>query len=167
MRSVVRSLAPAVVCATITACSCGSAFERDAGTAPDGAGIDAASDASDAGRDANEAERDTSATESGLPDAADGGVCRPLNDPGCRSEADCVAWGAAVAPPGTYPVTMCGMRPSNPFGGNCTNGVTSCNPTASSVQCLCDPTTVCAGGFVCVSDTPGGPTRCAHQCEGH
>jgi hypothetical protein len=98
----------------------------------------------------------------------DGGVCSPSGTPpSCHVDADCEAWGASVAPPSTQAVTMCGLRPGNP-NGNCTNGVTDCRMSAFNVQCLCGPAVGnCPPAFICVSDRPGGPTRCVAECEGH
>lgn len=97
--------------------------------------------------------------------AGDGGPCDPnILVFGCSSDQECAARAAYVAPPGVYPVTECG-------GHVCQQGTYHCTTHDGNTQCLCGPQTgvlgfACGTGQLCVSDTPGGPTRCVNACEG-
>lgn len=91
------------------------------------------------------------------PDTA---VCRATAPP-CTTDEVCAQYAQYVAPPGTFAVSVCGgVR-------ECQRGATDCYiPAFGDRRCLCAPGLGCSGGEVCVSDTPGGPTRCEQACEG-
>ncbi len=99
------------------------------------------------------------------PDAGpDEGICRPGAPGICTNDADCVAWNDAVGPAGTTVSSMCA-------GGRCTLGVLNCSSHDGLTWCQCVPRAgtlgdACLGDQVCVSDAPGGPTRCEQQCVG-
>ena len=86
----------------------------------------------------------------------DDGICRL--DMFCQSDEDCVNWGLAVGPPGTYPSSVC--------MGHCTTGTVNCWTHDGVTRCQCGPTLGCGLGQLCVSDSPGGPTRCVEACQG-
>lgn len=143
------SILAALSCVGVLAsgCSCGTAIETDASIAD---------------ADFRDGWADGGALDGGLDsavfDAADSGVCTPVEGH-CATDDDCVAWGAAVAPSGTHVVTMCAVPV-------CTLGVTACHPTTFGTECECATGVLCTAGQICVSDTPGGPPRCAEQCAG-
>jgi hypothetical protein len=88
---------------------------------------------------------------------ADTGIC-PIHGT-CQSDEDCAYWGLAVGPPGTYVSSSC-------QGFNCTLGVVDCTTADGVTSCQCGPTLGCTYGQICVSDSPGGPTRCVEACQG-
>ncbi len=88
----------------------------------------------------------------------DTGVCSPTA-PNCNTDADCLAWGEATAPSGTIISTRC-------VSTRCTRGVAHCYVTDGVTRCRCAESLECGPGQVCVSDTPGGPTRCTEACVG-
>jgi hypothetical protein len=147
-----RRLGPWFAAAAVslaTGCSCAAAHEpSDGGTATtdsDAAGMDGSVDAW-----ADDAwERMDWGT-------ADDGVCRPGQGL-CQTDEDCVFWGMAVGPPGTFVSSFCANY-------HCTVGRVACRTHDGFTMCLCSDTTTCAFGEICVSDTEGGPTRCAQQC---
>ena len=122
-------------------CSCAAAHEID-GSLDDAAAADVRLDM---GRDAHFVLVDT-------------GVCSPT-EPNCNSDTDCLAWGEAAAPAGTSISSMCAST-------RCTNGVAHCHVTDGVTRCSCAESLECRAGQVCVSDTPGGPTRCTEACVG-
>lgn len=129
----------------VGSCSCGMAHEPDAAFQEDGA-IDGGVDApADAGSDVYVVLMDI-------------GICSP-REPLCNTDADCLAWGDSVAPPGTYVSSRC-------VDLHCTLGVAHCWVFDGMTRCRCAESLECPSGQVCVSDTPGGPTRCTEACVG-
>lgn len=140
----------AMVGAVGAGCSCASAHGAD-------------TDGGDTATDGLDADQIVDAWERVDWGASDDGVCRPGQGL-CQDDSDCVAWGAAVGPPGTYVSSMC-------MGYHCTLGLLRCFTHDGNTNCHCAPSsiglgTVCLGNEICVSDTPGGPTRCAQECVG-
>jgi hypothetical protein len=130
---------------TLGACSCGDTHEPPF--------------------DASRADGDASQPVDAAADTPDDGVCR-IHPGLCVTDADCSEWAAAVGPAGTTVSTMC-----PPGGGYCTLGVFNCSMHDGTTTCFCASAPPsqglgCVGGEICVADTPGGPTRCARQCEG-
>ena len=104
---------------------------------------------------------------------ADGGeptedawVCNPTSptflNGGCTAEADvaCQAWAQTLAPSGTIAASRCD---GNVF--TCTRGA-DCEIDPMHFLCTCSGTLLCRQDEVCISDTPGGPTRCVPICSG-
>lgn len=135
--------------ALTASCSCAIATEpSDAGTM--GADVDTSSMDSSADAWAEDAwERLDWGT-------ADDGVCRPGQGL-CQTDDDCVFWGMAVGPPGTFVSSFCANY-------HCTVGRVGCWTHDGFTMCHCSETVSCAFGEICVSDTDGGPARCAQQC---
>ena len=88
-------------------------------------------------------------------------ACRDPEMPerSCNTDADCLAWGEATAPSGTIISTRC-------VSTRCTRGVAHCYVTDGVTRCRCAESLECGPGQVCISDTPGGPTRCTEACVG-
>jgi hypothetical protein len=159
-----RALAlAAFVGATLSGCGWAVAAEPDAdgndgGSLDDGAAV--ADGAMDSGIDARPTQDAATSVDFGPRDFGGGnddGVCRP--GPGvCNTLDDCVAWAAAVGPPGTYVDTRCAYY-------HCTPG-TECFMTAEGLlTCSCGGTS-CRFDELCVADTPGGTPRCVQECVG-
>lgn len=97
----------------------------------------------------------------------DAWVCNPtspnfLSTGGCNAEADavCQAWAQTLAPSGTTAASRCD---GNVFA--CTRG-TYCSIDPMHFSCSCGPALYCRADEVCVTDTPGGTSRCAPICSG-
>ena len=115
--------------------------------------------ASDASHDAHAWDTAWAYEDSNGDSNTDAGPCIP-DLPLCTTDEDCIRWGVRVAPSGTMPITFC-----TPGGGYCTLGDTACVTHDHHTNCSCGSQS-CQGGQICVADVPGGPTRCAQQCEG-
>lgn len=133
-------------CFAVGGCSCAVSHELDASESGTSADATVGADAGETGGDA--------------------WVCNPTSptflNGGCTAEADvaCQAWAQTLAPSGTIAASRCD---GNVF--TCTRGA-DCEIDPMHFLCTCSGTLLCRQDEVCISDTPGGPTRCVPICSG-